>query len=60
MSIKESVQLVIDSSILACGGEVFVTKMPVINIKDLAEVMIEELSCLFDQSPGNINIELIG
>lgn len=44
MSIKDAVQLVIDSAYYAKGGEVFITKMPVIRIKDLAEVMIEELA----------------
>jgi FlaA1/EpsC-like NDP-sugar epimerase len=60
MSIKEAVQLVIDSAALARGGEVFVTKMPVIRIKDLAEVMIEELAPKYGQDPANINIETIG
>ena len=31
-------------SFLAKGGEVFVTKMPVLRVGDLAEVMIEELA----------------
>ncbi len=44
MSIEEAVKLVIESSALACGGEVFITKMPIIRIQDLAEVMIEELA----------------
>jgi len=44
MSIKDAVKLVIDSACYAKGGEVFITKMPVIRIKDLAEVMIEELA----------------
>ena len=60
MSIKEAVQLVIDSSFLICGGEVFITKMPVINIKDLAEVMIEELApipCFFNMYEELMNIE---
>ena len=44
MGIKDAVKLVIDSACYAKGGEVFITKMPVIRIKDLAEVMIEELA----------------
>lgn len=60
MSIREAVQLVIDSAALARGGEVFVTKMPVIRIKDLAEVMIEELAPKYGYSPADINIETIG
>ena len=60
MSINEAVRLVIDSASYACGGEVFVTKMPVIRIRDLAEVMIQELASLYDLRPENIQIENIG
>ena len=60
MSIKEAVSLVIDSAKLACGGEVFVTKMPVIKIKDLAEIMIRELAPVFGYKPNDISIEIIG
>jgi len=60
MSIREAVQLVIDSSMMVCGGEVFVTKMPVINIKDLAEVMIQELGPAYGYKPEDIKIEVIG
>jgi FlaA1/EpsC-like NDP-sugar epimerase len=44
MTVKEAVSLVIESVFIAKGGEVFVTKMPVIKILDLAEAMIEILS----------------
>lgn len=60
MSIEESVRLVIDSACLARGGEVFITKMPVIRIKDLAEVMIEELAPLYGHDPKTIRLETIG
>ena len=60
MSIHEAVQLVIDSSYLSRGGEVFVTKMPVIRIKDLAEVMINELAPEYGFNPQDIDIEIIG
>ena len=60
MSIKQAVQLVIDSAGLARGGEVFITKMPVIRIKDLAEVMIEALAPFFGYKAGDIPIETIG
>jgi FlaA1/EpsC-like NDP-sugar epimerase len=51
---------VIDSATLGCGGEVFITKMPVIQIKDLAEVMIRELAPRYGHSPEDIRIEVIG
>ncbi len=60
MSLQEAVQLVIDSAVISQGGEVFVTKMQVIRIKDLAEVMIQELAPLEGFSPQDIQIEVIG
>ena len=60
MSIREAVQLVIDSAALAMGGEVFITKMPVVKIKDLAEVMIEDLAPVYGHNPADIKIETIG
>lgn len=60
MSIEQAVKLVVDSATVSCGGEVFITKMPVITIKDLAEVMIEELSPHFGYDPQAIQVEIIG
>ena len=60
MSIRQAVQLVIDSTRIARGGEVLVTKMPVIRIKDLAEVMRNELASRYGQEPGSIDIKVIG
>jgi FlaA1/EpsC-like NDP-sugar epimerase len=45
---------------MAKGGEVFVTKMPVIRITDLAEVMIQELAPLYEYQPNDIGIDIIG
>ena len=60
MSIEDSVRLVIDSTMLARGGEVFITKMPVVRIEDLAKAMIEELAPLYDYEPKKIEITEIG
>jgi FlaA1/EpsC-like NDP-sugar epimerase len=60
MSIREAIRLVIDSASLAQGGEVFVTKMPVIRIQDLAEVMIHELASVYNHEPNEIEITNIG
>jgi FlaA1/EpsC-like NDP-sugar epimerase len=60
MSIKEAIQLVIDSAQLAIGGEVLVTKMPVIRIQDLAEAMIRELAPTYGHRAEDIEIEIIG
>lgn len=60
MSIEESARLVLDSVDLMCGGEVFITKMPIIRIIDLASVMIQELSTKFSFEPNDIQIRFIG
>lgn len=60
MTLRQAVQLVMDSTFLARGGEVFVTKMPVVRIADLAEVMIRELAPCYDFDPRQIEIQIIG
>lgn len=60
MSIKEAARLVIDSAMYANGGEVMITKMPVIRIQDLAEVMIRELAPSYGFDPLNIEVKIIG
>lgn len=60
MSIHDATRLVIDSSLIAKGGEVFVTKMPVIRIQDLAECMIEVLAPKYGYNPKDIEIKTIG
>ncbi len=60
MSISQAVRLVIDSARIARGGEVFITKMSVIRIRDLAQVMIEELAPVFGFKPDGIEIRTIG
>ncbi len=44
MTLSEAVKLVMESTFLAKGGEVFVTKMPVMRIEDLANAMVLELA----------------
>lgn len=60
MSIEEAARLVIDSADLAQGGEVFITKMPVVRIRDLAEVMIDALAPSYGHDPKAIDITTIG
>lgn len=55
MTLEEAVRLVMESVFLAMGGEVFVTKMQVLRIADLAEVMSEELS-----PNGPVPVKVIG
>jgi len=60
MSMSQAVDLVLSSVEMAKGGEVFIFKMPTINISDLAEVLIEGLAPRYGHSPKDINIEIIG
>lgn len=60
MSVPQAVRLVIDSVDLAYGGEVFITKMPVVRIADLVTAMIEELSPQYGFEPEQIEIKIIG
>jgi len=60
MSIEEAVTLVINSALQAKGGEVFITKMPVMRITDIAQAMIEELAPVYGHEPDKIKIEMIG
>lgn len=60
MTLRQAVHLVMDSTFLAHGGEVFVTKMPIVRIVDLAQVMIEELAPHYGYDPMSIEIQEIG
>ena len=60
MTTQEAARLVLESVVLSRGGEVFVTKMPVISIVDLAEVMIEMLAPGYGHKPGDIQIKVVG
>lgn len=60
MSLEQAVRLVIDSSELAKGGEVFITKMPVMRIEDLARVMIDKIAPIYGYESSDIKINIIG
>lgn len=60
MSIESASQLVLNTASLAKGGEVFITKMPIVRIEILAKAMIEVLSTRYGYSPEEIKIEDIG
>ncbi len=56
MTIEQAARLVLESVFMSCGGEVFVTKMPVVRIHDLAEVMIQNIAGKSDR----VKIDVIG
>ena len=60
MSIEQAAQLVLEGAMRACGGEVFVTKMPVVRILDLAQAMIELLAPQVGLQPDQVKISFIG
>ena len=60
MTVEAAVSLVIKTANLAMGGEVFITKMPVLRIEDLAAVMIRELAPRYGYDPSTIEIVEIG
>ena len=60
MTLKDAVHLVITSMFLAKGGEVFITKMKVLRIEDLAEVMISLISPLYGYKPPKMELRKIG
>lgn len=60
MTIEEAARLVLKSVVISRGGEVFVTKMPVVRIIDLAEAMIELLAPRYGMNPKDIELKIIG
>jgi FlaA1/EpsC-like NDP-sugar epimerase len=60
MTLSQAVSLVMEVVSLAKGGEVFVTKMPVCRIEDLAATMVEELAPRYGYDPQDIAIRIIG
>jgi len=60
MTLEAAVRLVTNSTFLARGGEVFVTKMSAIRISDLAQVMVDELAPRYGFAPEDVAIQVIG
>ncbi len=60
MTLKQATELTIEALMKAQGGEVFVLKMPVIVLKDLAECIIEEVCKQRNSPASSIQIEEIG
>ena len=60
MTLEQAVKLVMDSVFLAKGGEVFVTKMPIIRIETLAEAMVDILAPEHGYQQDEVEITVIG
>lgn len=60
MPIAKAVELVMRAAEMATNGEIFVFKMPVLRIGDLAQVMIHDLAPKFGHNPEDIEVTIIG
>ncbi len=60
MTLDEAAEMVIDSIRYATGGEIFITKMPVMRIIDVAEVLVEMMAPYYGRDPKDIEIRIVG
>lgn len=60
MTLQQATVLTIKALQQSQGGEVFVLKMPVINLKDLATIVIEETCKRLGTKPETMQVETIG
>lgn len=60
MTVAESCRLVLSAGEIARGGEVFVTKMPIVRISDVADVMVDMLAPEYGHDPHDIKVVEIG
>ena len=60
MSISEATKLVLKAVCMTHGGEIFILKMPSVKIKDLIEVVVDELSERFGYDSEKIKIKIVG
>ena len=60
MSEHDAINLILNATDLAKGGEIFVSKMPLLNLKDLFETMKEILAPKFGHNPNKIKIKTTG
>ncbi|MCY6353974.1 UDP-N-acetylglucosamine 4,6-dehydratase family protein [Clostridium sp. ZS2-4] len=60
MTLDQAVNLIMHAVENSVGGELFILKMPVVKLKDLAEVIIKNTANNFNISSKDIKIENIG
>ena len=60
MSISKAVELVLKAAKITKGGEIFIFKMPALQIGDLAEVIVEESAPKYRYAPEVFEIKTIG
>jgi FlaA1/EpsC-like NDP-sugar epimerase len=60
MTLADAGRLVIESMAWSLGGEIFITKMPVVAIKDLARVMVRLIAPCYGRKPAEVKMREIG
>jgi len=60
MTKKEAVDLIVNATNLATGGEIFILKMPLLYLNDLFEVMKKVLAPKYGFDPKKIKTKIIG
>lgn len=60
MTLDDAARLVIRAMPLIRGGEIFITKMPVLSVRDLANVLIRMVAPLYGRPPADVKIAEIG
>jgi FlaA1/EpsC-like NDP-sugar epimerase len=60
MSIPQAAELMLKSAYYSKGGELFILKMPVMRIEDMARGMIEIFAPKYGHDPKKIKIEITG
>ena len=60
MSMKNAVNLVLESMTLSKGGEIFISKMPTVSIADMARVLVQLVAPCYGKKPDEIEIQTIG
>jgi FlaA1/EpsC-like NDP-sugar epimerase len=60
MSISQAAGLVLKTALLARGGDIFILKMPVLRLGDLAQAMIELLAPACGRKARDIKVKMIG
>jgi UDP-N-acetylglucosamine 4,6-dehydratase/5-epimerase len=60
MSIPQAVDLVLKTAEISKGGEIFILKMPVFELREFTNAIIEELACKYNINSKEIKIKQIG
>lgn len=60
MSMDNAIELVLKAAQIAEGEEIFIFKMPVLQIRNLTEVMIEKLAQKYGYKPKDIEVKVVG